>query len=323
MVSYFSNEESPDRSSISFRSQIERFFFYPTTAHSLALVRILTGAMIAYIHFVWMLNLEAFMGPNALIDNSVWRSLHSGRNLDMKWTYLAQTESMTFIWIHELAAFAAGLFLAIGFKTRYVCIAAWFLTLMTTHRMTGFLFGLDQIAVMLVTYLCLANSGGVWSLDAWLHRKQSDDPVFCRASWANTFSTRLIQLHLCVIYFFGGIGKMRGETWWDGSAIWYSAASYEYQSLDLTWIGYSPFLASIITHVTVFWELSYCFLIWPARTRPWMLATALLVHAGIALFLGMITFGFMMMVANLAFVAPAWLARFDESSFLIQERSGT
>ncbi len=36
---------------------------------------------------------------------------------------------------------------------------------------------------------------------------------------------------------------------------------------------------------------------------------ALAVHGGIALFLGMITFGFMMIVANLSFIEPSWIER--------------
>jgi hypothetical protein len=43
-------------------------------------------------------------------------------------------------------------------------------------------------------------------------------------------------------------------------------------------------------------------LVWPRLTRPWILVIAFFVHAGIALFMGMITFGLMMLVANLAFV---------------------
>ncbi len=129
-----------------------------------------------------------------------------------------------------------------------------------------------------------------------------------------TVATRLMQIHLCIIYLFGGIAKLRGEMWWDGSAMWFSAVAYEYQSLDLTWIGRYPFLGSLLTHITIFWETFYGFLVWPRWSRPWMLALAVLVHGGIALFLGMITFGFMMIVANLAFVEPrwieAWLKRF-------------
>ena len=281
----------------------------------------MTGLMIAYIHLIWMMDIESFMGPNALIDNSTWRSLHQNQVADTKWTYLAATESMTLIWLHEMLACIAGLLLAAGFMTRSTCVLAWFLTLMTAHRMTGFLFGLDQVTIMLAMYLCLARSGSVWSLDAWVVQKHSEllfsrkwlqhwmgmPAARCHADslcWTNTFATRLIQLHLCVIYLFGGIGKMRGEMWWDGTAMWYSVASYEYQSLPMTWTGNFPFLASIATHITVFWELSYCALVWPRWTRYWVLGIAVLVHGGIALFLGMGTFGWMMIVANLAFVPP-------------------
>ncbi len=271
------------------------------------------------------------MGPFALINNTTWNALHNGPVPDYKWTYLALTESMPIIWCHEIVACIAGLCMALGFMTRMFSILAWFTTLMTAHRMTGMLFGLDQVTLMLAMYLCLSRSGSLWSLDSWLNQRFQDAykrhtwlrhcsgllTLGCdstiSACWSNTFATRLIQLHLCVIYLFGGLGKLRGEMWWDGSAMWYSVASYEYQSLDMTWTGHFSVLSSIATHVTLFWEFSYCALIWPKWTRGWMLSVALLVHGGIALFMGMITFGLMMIVANAAFVSPSriqsWIGR--------------
>ena len=303
------------------------FFFEPTSAHTLAVIRIATGCMIAYIHLIWMRNLESFMGPFALINNETWQAIHKGQIPDSKWTYLAYTESMSLIWCHEMLACLTGLLLAVGFLTRASSLVAWFLTLMTVHRMTGMLFGLDQVTIMLAMYLCLGRPGNVWSADCWLQNRYStffeNHPWLRRLSgalkteygtetpdcWSNTFATRTIQLHLCVIYLFGGLGKLRGEMWWDGSAMWFSVASYEYQSLDMTWIGHFPILCSMATHLTLFWEVGYCAVVWPRWTRPWTLLVACFVHGGIALFLGMVTFGFMMLVANCAFVSPEILKR--------------
>jgi hypothetical protein len=78
----------------------------------------------------------------------------------------------------------------------------------------------------------------------------------------------------------------------------------EYQSLDMTWMGAHPLFLNLMTHMTVFWELSYCALVWPALTRPWVLLMAVVVHGGIILFLGMPTFGLVMLIGNLAFVSP-------------------
>jgi hypothetical protein len=313
-----------------FLQNLEQFFFRPLRAETLAVMRIATGAMVAYIHAIWMLDLNAFVGPHALIDNETWVALHRSQSPDFKWTYLAATESMLVMRLHFLAAIGVGLAMSVGCLTRLACLAAWGLTLMTVHRFTGLLFGLDQITVMLSMYLCISRCGAAYSVDAWIAQgdvKWGDRPAWrtwatglsaktiprVKECWSNRLATRLMQLHLCIIYVFGGIGKMRGETWWDGSAMWYSVAAYEYQSLDMTWMGRFPWLTSIATHITVFWELWYCALVWPRWSRPWTLGIACVVHGGIAVFLGMVTFGSMMIVANLAFVSPDTVRRFFQT----------
>ena len=120
-------------------------------------------------------------------------------------------------------------------------------------------------------------------------------------------ATRLLQVHLCVIYLFGGLAKARGETWWDGTAMWYSVANLEYQSIDMTWIAGWPRVFSALSHFTMFFEIFYVTLVWPRATRPWVLAGAVAIHAGIALFLGMITFGVMMIIANGVFLTPGFV----------------
>jgi len=279
------------------------FWFLPRAADTLALIRFWTGAMLAYIHIVWCLRLDDFMGEHAFTTKEWVRNLHRS---DYTWSYLWFTDSLTFLWAHEVIAILLSVLMSIGLFTRVVIPLVWFMTLMVCHRMTGFLFGLDQIAMMVTMYLMIARSGDVASVDSMLRSRgsQSTAPVESPLSTVNTIATRMIQIHLCVIYLFGGLGKMRGETWWDGSAIWLSAVSYEYQSLDLTWIGKMPILMAIAAHITLFWETFYCCLVWPKLTRPWILAIAVSVHAGIGIFLGMITFGWMMIIANAAFLEP-------------------
>ena len=69
---------------------------------------------------------------------------------------------------------------------------------------------------------------------------------------------RLIQIHMCIIYLFSGLGKLQGESWWNGEAVWFSSANLEYQFLiDMTWLANHPYLVSLLTHLTVYWELTY------------------------------------------------------------------
>lgn len=281
----------------------QRFWFTPSLPHTLAVQRILTGMMAAYIHAIWWLRADQFLSPSGWIDADTVRLLH---RFDHAWSYLWFLPSVVWAYAHQAVAVAVCLAVAAGFATRLTVPLAWVMSLMVVHRMTGMLFGLDQVVMMLLMYLMLGHSGGIWSVDARLNAKLGTR--WWRASGlpasSNTLATRLIQLHLCVIYLFGGVSKLRGDAWWDGSAMWLALASYEYQTIDLTWLGHFPVVLAIVTHMTIFWETFYCALVWPRVTRPWVLGMAVAVHAGIAMFLGMPTFGSMMIVANLAFIRP-------------------
>ncbi len=288
------------------------FWFAPRAPETLALIRICCGAMIAYIHCVWISLLPSFMGRSAWINGETIRQLHSQ---DWAWSWLFYIESPGWIFLHLAVAVLASICMTVGLLTRVAVPLTWWMTLMVCHRMTGALFGLDQVVMMLSMYLMWSRCGSVWSVDAWLARRHNflrPSPAPCEA---NNIATRLIQLHLCVIYLFGGLSKMRGEMWWDGSAIWFSIVNYEYQSLDVTWLGNFPILIGLMTGATIFWETFYCCLIWPRLTRPLTLCMAFFVHGGICVALGMWTFGTMMIVANFVFLSPDRVRRIVDRVF--------
>lgn len=296
------------------------FWFTPRLPHTLALVRIATGLMLLYSQAVFALRLSDFLGDTAWINNAAAAALHRGDfgPVEASRSYLWHVSSPVWLWIHHLLTMAMSACLAAGLLTRLTAPLAWFLQLMLVHRLTGTLFGLDQITTMLAFYLMLAPCGSAYSVDASLRRHwQSRGRWHGWIAWlfppaeptvASNVATRLAQLHLCVIYLFGGLWKARGTSWWDGTAMWFAAANAQYQSLDLTWLGRFPRLFAGMAHLTVFWEVFYCALIWPRLTRPLMLGMAVLVHGGIALYMGMITFGLMMIVANAVFLPPSWFA---------------
>jgi hypothetical protein len=72
----------------------------------------------------------------------------------------------------------------------------------------------------------------------------------------------------------------------------------------MTWMANWPRLLSVMTQATVFWELFYPVLVWRPLWRPVMLLGAVAVHAGLAIALGMITFGLVMLIGNMAFLSP-------------------
>jgi hypothetical protein len=260
----------------------------------------LGGAMLFYTHLVWGKDLLAFLGPQAWVNRETAVQMNSW----WAWSYLYYVESPALLWTLHVIALTVFALLTLGLFTRVTSILAAIITISYCNRLVGVQFGLDQINALLATYLAVGPSGAVYSLDRWLTCRKAGRSLPIEPSVGANIAIRLIQLHMCIIYLFGGISKMRGDTWWDGTAVWLAIANYEYQSLDMTWLVYFPALVALASHITIFWETFYCVLIWPRATRPIFLALAVAVHGGIALCLGMITFGLAMIIANLAFVSP-------------------
>jgi hypothetical protein len=284
-----------------------RFWFSPTDPATLGLIRILAGAMLFYTHLVWTLDLGGFFGGrHPWISTDVIAALpdHSA----FKWSWFYWIHSPMLLWAFHIAALVVFALLTIGLWSRTMSVLAFLATVSYINRASLAQFGLDDTNAMLAMYLMIGPCGASYSVDRWLKRRRGTAALAVEPSIGANLAIRLIQVHLCVLYLFSGIGKLQGPWWWNGNALLMAMANREYQSLDGTWLVHFPWLVYGLTHVTVFWETFYCVLVWPRLTRPIVLAIAAGVHLGIGLFLGMWTFGLAMLIANLSFVSP-WLVR--------------
>ncbi len=280
-----------------------RFWFTPSDPATLGLIRILAGAMLFYTHLVWSLDLTAFFGADAWLTPDLVASIHG---TPFAWSYLDSLHSPATLWTAHIAALVVFALLIVGLWTRVTSILGFLITVAYANRVPGALFGLDQINGLLALYLAVGPSGDAYSLDRLLLRRRTGNAAPSPPSSGANIAIRLIQVHMAIIYLFAGLSKLQGETWHNGRALWYAFANLEYQSLDMTWlakVGELPI--NFMTHLTILWELSYIVLVWPRLTRPIMLALAVPLHLGIAFCMGMITFGLVMLIGNLAFVSPA------------------
>ncbi len=284
-----------------------RFWFTPTDPATFSLIRLLAGAMLFYTHLVWSLDLQAFLGPNGWLSVDFIRQMQ-GEQWSV-WSVFFWIEQPWAIWCVHIFALIVFFCLMVGLFSRSTAVLGFLLAVSYAQRISpGAFFGLDKLNCMFALYLMLGPCGARYSLDRILQLRRgetNDAPASASANMA----IRLIQLHLCIIYLFSGLAKLLGENWQAGTALWWAVANFEYQSLDATWLADWPMLVGLATHVTVFWELFYVGLMWNRFTRPISLWIAVIVHGGIALFMGMITFGLTMIFANLSFVAPSTVRR--------------
>lgn len=316
--------------------QWNAFWFAPQDPATLCLIRVLAGSMLLYTHCLWSFGLSDFFHPTAGWTGDLLPATHGdwlretaiAAGVDPS---LAPPSRFSFSifdylttdwlrWSFHVGALLVFVCLMLGLFTRTVSVLAFLAAVSYATRVSpGGFFGLDKINCLLAFYLAIGPSGVRYSLDRlWRERRGIATPDAPLIS-AN-LATRLIQVHLCIVYLYGGLGKVQGYTWWDGSAVWWSIASYEYRSLDMTWLARTIdlglfefdllYLTQFLTHATVFLELFYCCLVWNRRLRPWVVFAAIGMHLFIALAMGMMTFGLVMIYANLAFFSPGLIRRF-------------
>jgi hypothetical protein len=286
-----------------------RFWFMPVDPATLSFIRLLAGGMIFYTHLVWSLDLTGFIGPEGYTPVSLLNALEAPIREWSQWSLFYWIKPTWLLWMVHIFALLIFFMMFVGLFSRATSVLGFLLAVSYANRVTpGAFFGLDKTNCMLALYLMLGPCGARYSIDSlWrLHRGDRSEPP---DSTSANIALRLLQIHLCIVYLFSGIAKMEGTTWRLGTALWWSAANYEYQSIDLTWLGNWPLLMALATHVTVFWEMYYCALVWNRFTRPIALWLAVFIHGGIALFMGMMTFGLAMIFANLAFLKPETVRR--------------
>lgn len=280
-----------------------RFWFTPADPLPLALVRICTGALLAWASFVWMLDADAFFGSDGWQrPENVWRM----NDQPWQWSWYFLAGSTGTVRLLTGITLAAAVMLTLGIATPLAAIVALIGFLSAVNRSPLNVFGFDDTLGMLLIPVVLGPAGAVLSVDRLL----APDHAAARPSVRANLAIRLIQVHLCVVYLFSGCGKLLGASWWEGTALWGAAANVQYRTLDLTWLASHPLLVNALTLSTLWWEISYAALVWPRLTRRLFLAMAVPVHLGIGLAMGMMEFGLAMLVANMAFVPAAVLRQF-------------
>jgi hypothetical protein len=294
-----------------FGSGWNRFWFTPSDPITLGVIRLLTALVALGLYLTYWPDLQRFFGPNGLLSRDAMLALRGNVPVFSLFDYAQSASALTAMY---WAGAVALVLMLVGLFTRLTSILALVAVLSLIHRGPVLVRPVDDIVAMLMFYLCIGPCGATLSLDSLLFgRRGSDQPVGLlpsllvpRLSTAGTVSLRLMQVHLTAIYAAMALAKLKGAPWWDGSAVWGLIARPESRVLDLRALGTPSwtYVINIWTLAIVGFELCFALLIWNRLARPLLLAIALPMWLLTALVSGRISFGIMMLVANLAFISP-------------------
>jgi len=188
----------------------------------------------------------------------------------------------------------AGCCLLVGVFSRSAAVIAWFLHLCAAES-GGFLsYGADNFTTIGLFYLMLSPLPDRYSLDQRLRKSEPKDPQLLG------FWRRVLQLHLCLVYFFGGIAKCLGRGWWNGSNLWQALTRPPFNIINPQILVHGKVIFPVAGIVICLLETSYPFFVWNRMTRKIWLICICAMHVGIGLAMGMYLFALIMIVLNIA-----------------------
>jgi Vitamin K-dependent gamma-carboxylase len=187
-----------------------------------------------------------------------------------------------------------GLLLLLGLFSRPAAIIAWFLHLCAAESGGLFAYGADNFMTTGLFYLMLSPLPDRYSLDHWLLKVELRRPHLLG------FWRRVLQVHMCFVYFIGGLAKCLGNGWWDGSNLWRSLTRPPFNLISPDILVRFKYALPILGISICLIELGYPFFIWIRKTRLFWLVCILVMHAAIGLAMGMYLFALVMIVLNFA-----------------------
>ena len=204
----------------------------------------------------------------------------------------------TVLWTVWIGLFSIGWLLLLGLFCRITAVAAWLLYLCTVKSAGLMSYGMDNFTTIGLFYLAIAPLPDHYSLDRRIWKSKTEDPHLLG------FFRRVLQLHVCIIYFFSGVAKSIGAGWWDGTSLWRSLRLPPYDILPSQLvITFAPVLPALGIAVCLL-EICYPIFIWPSKTRSIWLLGICGMHVAIAVTMGLYLFALIMIVLNLAAFGP-------------------
>ncbi|MDA7938381.1 hypothetical protein N9B71_04870 [Pirellulales bacterium] len=240
----------------------EGYWFQPAAGKSLAVVRIVTGVLGLLLCASYAIDLLDWFGPLGWLPvDSVtpWRSPFAFSIFDVCATNAAVTGTfygLVFLFI----------LLTIGFVTPVTSLLAALGWASLLHRGPMLAGPADDGVAVLLWCLVIGASGEHFSVDAMLHRKFGWHLPRFRVR--SRISVGLLQVHAAVISGAALLSQLKGDVWWNGTAVWWIATRKPGRLFDTTdLLLQSEYVCNALTHGIILWEALVIGGIWFASTQ--------------------------------------------------------
>ena len=275
------------------------FFHTPEPPFTIALFRILFGLVTITSALLYLPHASLWLGPRGTLPHARWEATYGGVLFSLfRWLPPGRGSIAAIFALHLLAATC----LTLGLGTR-VSAAIVFVTLTSIHhRHPEVTHGGDSLMRMMSFLLIFSPAGEAWSLDAILAGASAP-------AVSSPWALRLLQLQVSFVYFQSFVAKLHGETWRQGTAVYWVSMVSDYRRMPVPAAMRSLWWSRLATWGTLALEFALGPLVWISECRYPVVAAAAIFHLVLEVVMNLQLFGAIMLTGLTTFVSPYDLER--------------
>ena len=280
------------------KTSLVDYFFKPVSPYPLAVFRILFGACacatLLLLHGDW----GNWFGVHSWITMNTIAEAETGFRLNL-FAIIPQDDRWidSLYWIMLLASIT----LTLGVFTRVSSIITFLGLNSLNQRLPLILHGGDVFLRSAGFFLMFASSGNVLSLDAVIRRLRNSSDAKS-SLLVSPWPQRLIQYQLAIVYLASFWWKAQGNSWLDGTALFYVLHLREIRRFEIPHFFYDVWMLKLGTWTAMAFELLFPFLVWFRSFRNPILLAGLLFHLSIEYALNVPMFGWDILSAYVLFL---------------------
>lgn len=272
-----------------FQTLLSYFFSqFRFTWHTLWFKRLLAVFLLLKCVY-WLIYFDLLFGTNSIVYSKP-QEIHSVKDLAFLLYSLTSTYwSYTFI----LLTVALTSLSLLTFRFSFIIhIIIWFLVVNLNNKIYSTLTGGDFLLNQFLFLNCFL-AGTYTMYENWQTQlKTCLHNIGCIA----------VMLQLCLVYFISGLAKIDDSSWLTGNAL-ILTAQIKHFSL-YSFLSYSPLFDRILitlNYLILFYQLSFSLLVWLKPIKKTLLVFGVFMHIYIALVMGLVEFGSIMVLAYVYF----------------------
>lgn len=277
-----------------------RIWFAPRSPAPICLFRILLGAIALLSSLTWLPDLLTWFGYDGIVSIETMQQFQASNRFTI-FPWLPPDNNYVFILYGFM--FVTGLSFTLGFRSNLSALL-FFLCLTSFHHRNLMIFHSGDTLLRVCLFLLIFGPiGKMYSIDSWLAGRKNAGSASERVE-CSPWVQNLLRFQIAIVYAQSSIAKIQGDTWWDGTAVYYATCMEDFHKFPVPIVFDHVAGFQIATWATLAIEIALWTLIWVKEFRYWVLGLGVLLHLGIDWTMNLPFFETLMIATYVLFLNP-------------------